>query len=135
MVLLPYLSLLVLQKVLKCCRQEARCLKYPNFFNSGDEDGRGMNEKINFISWQGHESRRLLAVYHTAEIDIPVFDEIVYIPAFHAKEYRCCWMCENRMRGFFGMLAAHLVLVVLISALRFATLCFLFMPVEMFDVD
>jgi len=110
-------------------------LKYPNFFNSGDEDGRGMNEKINFISWQGHECRRLLAVYHTAEIDIPVFDEIVYIPAFHAKEYRCCWMCENRMRGFFGMLAAHLVLVVLISALRFATLCFLFMPVEMFDVD
>ena len=110
-------------------------MKYPNFFNSGDEDGRGMNEKINFISWQGHESRRLLAVYHTAEIDIPVFDEIVYIPAFHAKEYRCCWMRENRMRGFFGMLAAHLVLVVLISALQFATLCFLFMPVEMFDVD
>ncbi len=64
----------------------------------------------------------------STEIGIPAFGKIVYPVTSHGRGYRCRWIRENQMMQIFGILAAHLVLVVCIPGPWFTTLRFLFMP-------
>jgi len=75
---------------------------------------------------EGIKVAYLLAVCHATGIDIPAFDEIVCPVMSHGRGYCCRWIRENQTMQNFGILAAHLVLVVSISGPRFTTLRFLF---------